>query len=66
MDREAIASGIINHPELYKICEGCTGIAKKETTVCPVCKSYHWNDNPWAVTKRAAELGNRPAETIFE
>lgn len=66
IDREAIASGIINHPEHFKICEGCTGIAKKETNVCPVCKSYHWNDNPWAVTKRAAELGSRQPETIFE
>ena len=66
MNREAIASGIINHPEDFKICEGCTGLAKKETAVCPVCKSYKWNTNQWEVTKRAGELGSRPAETIFE
>ncbi len=66
IDREAIASGIINHPELFKICGGCGGIVKKETNVCPVCKSYHFNDNPWTVMKQAAELGQRPPETIFE
>lgn len=66
IDREAIASGIINNPEEYKLCEGCGGIARKETNVCPVCKGYRFNCNPWDVTQQAAILGSRPPQTVFE
>lgn len=65
-ERARQAEKIISQPVDYKVCEGCGSIVKQSTVICPVCKSYRFDDRPEAVVDQAKILGSREATTITE
>ena len=65
-ERARQAEKIIAKPNDYKICEGCGSIVMNSTVICPVCKSYRFEERVEAVVEQAKILGSREATTITE
>lgn len=42
----------------YKVCEGCDILLTEDMSVCPVCKSYRFDDTKERVVQAAEELLN--------
>ena len=64
--RRAQAEAIIAEPDAYKICEGCGSILRRSAVLCPLCKSYRFEESRERVVAQARELGSREATTISE
>ncbi|MBX7158121.1 MAG: hypothetical protein K1X66_07025 [Verrucomicrobiae bacterium] len=65
-ERARQAEKIIAQPAEYKVCEGCGSIVKQSTVICPVCKSYRFDEREEAVVEQAKILGSREATTITD
>ena len=65
-ERAKQAEKIIAQPTDYKVCEGCGSIVKHFTVICPVCKSYRFEERVESVIEQAKILGSREATTITE
>ena len=63
-DRAKLAAQIVGQPELYKVCEGCESIVTRETTNCPNCHSYRFDDDLERVRSQAEILGKRLPTTV--
>ncbi|MCC6355578.1 MAG: hypothetical protein IT577_16945 [Verrucomicrobiae bacterium] len=64
--RRAQAEAIIASPAEYKVCEGCGSILRRGAAICPLCKSYRFDESGERVVAQARELGSREATTISE
>lgn len=62
MQAEQIAAA----PSEYKVCEGCGSILRRGAGICPLCKSYRFDESEDRVVAQAKELGSREATTIAE
>ncbi len=60
------AEAIMASPSEYKVCEGCGSILRRTAAICPLCKSYRFDDSEEQVVGQAKELGSREATTISE
>lgn len=49
---------IIQHPERYKVCEGCGLPWSQEFPLCPECHAYRFNHTPEAVRAAARYFSN--------
>lgn len=65
-ERARQAEKIIAQPKDYKVCEGCGSIVKYATVICPVCKSYRFDEREEAIVEQAKILGSREATTITD
>jgi hypothetical protein len=55
--RQRVADEILNAPAGdYKVCEGCEGVAKAKTIVCPACHAYRFDTVDRARLERACNL----------
>jgi RNA polymerase subunit RPABC4/transcription elongation factor Spt4 len=64
--RRMQAEAIIATPSEYKVCEGCGSILRRGAGICPLCKSYRFDESGERVVAQAKELGSREATTIAE
>jgi len=62
--RAKAAEKIASEPHKYKICEGCGSILLKTATICSICHSYRFNENPADVVQQAHILGRREATCV--
>jgi len=53
------AKEIANNPGDYKVCEGCDSIVGADTTLCPNCHGYRFDDGASRVVDQAVWLGCR-------
>lgn len=60
------AAAITQHPERFKICEGCGSILAETAAICPLCSAYRFNDNPMDVVKKAWDIASKEPTTILE
>jgi len=66
LTRKQQAEKIISCLDKYKVCHGCESITSKETSVCPLCKSYNFNLDVEAVRKQAIVLSNKTQTIITD
>lgn len=57
--KETIADKIAKEWYWFKICEGCENIIDTIEPVCPICKSYRYNEERKDVIKRIYEVYDR-------
>jgi hypothetical protein len=58
--RQATAEGIKSMPTLYKVCEGCGGIAKVDQFICPACHSYRFDTSRARLIEVCDKIGDQP------
>lgn len=58
--RQGAAEIILGAPALYKVCEGCEGIAKVDQFLCPVCKAYRFDPSLTRLTAACETLSAQP------
>jgi len=63
-DRACRAAKILEKPDLYKVCEGCGSILKREANTCPNCHGYRFDPDPERVAAQAGLLGSRPQTSV--
>ena len=64
-DRVRQAAKILEHPDDYKVCEGCGSIVTARTLSCPSCHAYAFDEGPERVTKQAKILARRGASSVL-
>lgn len=64
--RRAQAETIVASPSEYKVCSGCGSILRRTAAICPLCKSYRFDDSEERIISQARELGSREATTLSE
>jgi hypothetical protein len=64
-DRARQAAKILEHPGDYKVCEGCGSIVTARTLSCPSCHAYAFDENAGHVTRQAALLARRSANSVL-
>lgn len=64
-ERHRQASLVIEHPNRYKVCEGCESIVRKRTIFCPLCNAYRFNPDPYTIIEQAIKLAESiPTTTL--
>ena len=58
-DRVRQAEKIAEHPEDYKVCEGCGSIVTSRTVTCPSCHAYLFDPGHDRVVAQAKLLATR-------
>lgn len=58
--RQSAAADILSMPTLFKVCEGCEGIAGVDQMICPVCHSYRFDADRARLTEIALRLSDQP------
>ena len=64
-DRPRQAAKILEHPDEYKVCEGCGSIVTARTVSCPSCHAYAFDENAGRVTEQATLLARRSANSVL-
>lgn len=64
-ERQKQAAWIAEHPEHYKVCEGCFSILKSTAILCPVCHSYRSDSDRKRVIDQAVALGTSDHTVIL-
>lgn len=59
------AEKIANHPEQYKVCEGCGSIVVTRAVTCPSCHAYLFDSTTTRVIAQAKELALRAANSVL-
>jgi RNA polymerase subunit RPABC4/transcription elongation factor Spt4 len=57
--RQEMAQEIQEHPDKYKVCEGCGSIVVVKSAVCPNCNAYRFDSEAASVIRQAQELAKR-------
>jgi len=63
-ERARKAQKILEHPENYKVCEGCDSIVTARVATCPNCHGYRFESAPQAVIAQAKLLAARAQTTL--
>ena len=61
--REQQALGIVNNPQLYKVCCGCESIVVARVNLCPNCHGYRFLVDAQSVIDQARYLSTRQVNT---
>ncbi|TDU70993.1 hypothetical protein EI77_02111 [Prosthecobacter fusiformis] len=59
------AEKISNHPEQYKVCEGCGSIVVTRAVTCPSCHAYKFDATAIRVVAQAKDLAMRTAHSVL-
>ena len=59
------AEKITNHPEQYKVCEGCGSIVVVRAVTCPSCHAYRFDSAALRVVSQARDLAMRAANSVL-
>lgn len=59
------AEKITNHPEQYKVCEGCGSIVVVRAVTCPSCHAYRFDAEAIRVVSQARDLAMRAAHSVL-
>jgi RNA polymerase subunit RPABC4/transcription elongation factor Spt4 len=59
------ADKITNHPEQYKVCEGCGSIVVVRAVTCPSCHAYRFDASAGRVVTQAKDLAKRAANSVL-
>lgn len=59
------AEKISNHPEQYKVCEGCGSIVVARAVTCPSCHAYLFDATAHRVVSQAKDLAMRSAHSVL-
>lgn len=59
------AEKITNHPEQYKVCEGCGSIVVVRAVTCPSCHAYRFDSAALRVVSQARDLAMRTANSVL-
>ena len=62
--RMAKAEQILSTPTLFKVCEGCGGIAKVDQFVCPSCHAYRFDTSHARLKEVCQNLSEQPFSTL--
>ena len=65
-DRMIQAVVILASPWNYKICEGCDSIVTQQTSICPNCKSYRFNEDVDILIDHVKKLVKTEQQTVTE
>jgi rRNA maturation endonuclease Nob1 len=62
--KQAITDAIIDDWYWFKVCEGCENVIDTGDAVCPVCKSYRFDENKKRIIERAKVVSDKYCDFI--
>lgn len=66
MTRKEVCEFIIENYDLFKVCECCDSILTKKASICPVCKSYRFEQGKTKIISRAKKFKNKPRTCLLD
>lgn len=55
---------IVDHPENWKVCEGCEAVVAKVREFCPRCHAYRFDDTAARVKAAARKAARRAGDEL--
>jgi ribosomal protein L40E len=59
------AEKISQHPDQYKVCEGCGSIVVSRAVSCPSCHGYRFDATPTRIVSQAQALALRNPSSVL-
>lgn len=66
MTRKEVCNFVMENWDLFKVCETCDSILSYKCDICPVCKSYRFNNTEKTIRKYAKKFSTKPRQSLLD